>query len=150
MMKCHFCNAQVADTSAAISADWIPSFWIGVQEVRRPVCPACTSARLERAEDGLFRIAEHNDYADAAESAERGSAWLQAAGLWKLAADVCRDERRHRQYLRAAERCRKVVKDCRPLPNGTTVAFDIEGGLAVGTGVVLPPSTTTAGCTRSM
>lgn len=31
----------------------------------------------------------HLDYADAAESAERGNAWAQAIALWQMAIDLC-------------------------------------------------------------
>ena len=58
----------------------------------------------------------HYDYADAAESAERGEAWSQAAYLWRRAADAmpkhpCRRLAEDRQvYLANADRCdRKVV-----------------------------------------
>ncbi len=33
----------------------------------------------------------HLDYADAAEAAERGSAWAQASALWQMAIDLCDD-----------------------------------------------------------
>jgi hypothetical protein len=46
----------------------------------------------------------HFDYADEAESAERGNAWPQAAALWRRAAETCNDASRER-YLAAAERC---------------------------------------------
>ena len=56
---------------------------------------------------------DHLDYAEAAESAERGEAWPQAAALWRRAADVLRATAPHTtetfdlhaKYQAAAERC---------------------------------------------
>ena len=51
----------------------------------------------------------HEDYADAAESAQRGSAWPQAAELWKLAAGCCPDADRVDHYQRQIARCEGEV-----------------------------------------
>ena len=55
----------------------------------------------------------HEDWAEEAESAERGRAWPQAAALWRRAAKTLRDTAPntpetfdvHAEYLVAAERC---------------------------------------------
>jgi len=47
----------------------------------------------------------HEDYADEAESAQRGSAWPQAANLWRLAARCCPDPQRVEYCNAQAERC---------------------------------------------
>ena len=53
----------------------------------------------------------HDDYADAAESAERGMAWPQAAALWRRAAETCDDVQRRVVYEQAAERCDARAKE---------------------------------------
>ena len=50
-------------------------------------------------------IITHEDYADAAESAQRGSAWPQAAQLWRLAAACCPDPQRVERYNAQAAKC---------------------------------------------
>jgi hypothetical protein len=100
MIGCYFCRTTVADFEAAVQADWIPSFYDGEREIPEPVCPACTSARLQIGEDGEFELAEHLGIADEAESAERGNAWPQAAALWQMAADRCADAERRAFYAK--------------------------------------------------
>lgn len=51
----------------------------------------------------------HEDYAEAAESAQRGSAWPQAAELWKLAIGRCPDSQRIEHYQRQVARCEREV-----------------------------------------
>ncbi len=56
---------------------------------------------------------DHFDYAEAAESAQRGEAWPQAAALWRRAADALRATAAHSdatfdlhaKYQAAAEEC---------------------------------------------
>jgi len=56
---------------------------------------------------------DHLDYAEAAESAQRGEAWPQAAALWRRAADALRATAAHTdatfdlhaKYQAAAEEC---------------------------------------------
>ena len=45
------------------------------------------------------------DWADAAESAERGYAWAQASALWQRAIDLCPDEPRRSRYQDGLVRC---------------------------------------------
>ena len=52
----------------------------------------------------------HDDYADAAESAERGEAWPQASALWIRAAEVCDDVAQRNHYLDAAVWCDREVE----------------------------------------
>jgi uncharacterized protein HemY len=52
----------------------------------------------------------HDDYADAAESAERGEARPQALALWIRAAEVCGDAERRNRYLDAAATCDREVE----------------------------------------
>jgi uncharacterized protein HemY len=52
----------------------------------------------------------HDDYADAAESAERGEAWPQASVLGIRAAEVCDDVERRNRYLDAAAKCDREVE----------------------------------------
>jgi hypothetical protein len=52
----------------------------------------------------------HDDYADEAESAQRGTAWPQAAALWRRAAETCDDAERRRVYEQAAQRCDAEVE----------------------------------------
>lgn len=47
----------------------------------------------------------HEDYADEAESAQRGPAWPQAAKLWRLAAACCLDPQRVERYNAQAAEC---------------------------------------------
>jgi hypothetical protein len=47
----------------------------------------------------------HLDYADAAESAERGSAWPQASALWQQAIDLCDDSTHKATYQAGIDRC---------------------------------------------
>jgi hypothetical protein len=47
----------------------------------------------------------HGDYADEAESAQRGRAWPQAAALWRRAAATCDDAQRRAVYELAAAKC---------------------------------------------
>jgi hypothetical protein len=117
MIGCYFCRTTVADIEAAVQADWIPSFYDGEREISGPVCPACTSARLQIGEDGEFELAEHLTYADEAESAERGGAWPQAAALWQTAADRCSDAGRRAHYERQADRCRGIGGNGRAAPS---------------------------------
>ena len=105
MIQCYFCRASVPDVETAIENDWIPSFYDGNREISEPVCPACTSARLELGEDGELELAKHIHYAEAAESAQRGSAWPQAAALWRLAADKCTDIGQKAKYFANARWC---------------------------------------------
>ena len=105
MIRCYFCRASVPDVETAIENDWIPSFYADDREVTEPVCPACTSARLHLGEDGEYELAEHTAYAEAAESAQRGSAWPQAAALWRLAAEKCDDIGQKAKYFANARRC---------------------------------------------
>ncbi len=52
----------------------------------------------------------HDDYADEAESAQRGTAWPQAAALWRRAAETCDDAERRRVYEQAARLCDAEVE----------------------------------------
>jgi uncharacterized protein HemY len=52
----------------------------------------------------------HDDYADAAESAERGTAWTQASALWIRAAEATDDVERRNRYLDAAAKCDREVE----------------------------------------
>ncbi|MEX2186158.1 MAG: hypothetical protein WD875_05155 [Pirellulales bacterium] len=52
----------------------------------------------------------HEDYADAAESAERGTAWSQASALWIRAAEVTDEVERRNRYLDAAAKCDREVE----------------------------------------
>ena len=56
------------------------------------------------------RPLNHDDYADAAESAERGEAWPQASVLWIRAAEVCDDVEQRNRYLDAAAKCDREVE----------------------------------------
>ena len=47
----------------------------------------------------------HLDYADAAEAAERGSAWPQASALWQQAIDLCDDSAHEATYREGIARC---------------------------------------------
>ena len=47
----------------------------------------------------------HLDYADAAEAAERGSAWAQAGALWQQAIELCDDPIRQATYREGIARC---------------------------------------------
>ncbi|MEO2031507.1 MAG: hypothetical protein ABGZ35_05435, partial [Planctomycetaceae bacterium] len=47
----------------------------------------------------------HMDYADAAEAAERGSAWAQASALWQMAIDLCDDPAYNATYHTGIARC---------------------------------------------
>lgn len=100
MIRCYFCRTAVADVETAIQAHWIPSFYDGDREVSEPVCPSCTSGRLQLSDDGEFELAEHTGYADEAESAQRAGAWPQAAALWQMAADKCSDDERRAYYVK--------------------------------------------------
>ena len=51
----------------------------------------------------------HEDYADEAESTERGTAWAQASALWICAAEMTDDAERRNVYLDAAARCDREV-----------------------------------------
>jgi Family of unknown function (DUF6900) len=51
----------------------------------------------------------HEDYAEAAESAQRGSAWPQAVELWRLAARYCSVGDRVEYYQRQIARCEGEV-----------------------------------------
>lgn len=55
----------------------------------------------------------HLDYAEEAESAERGNSWPQATALWSLAAMTCppADEASVRRYRASAERCERQAKE---------------------------------------
>lgn len=48
---------------------------------------------------------DHLDYAEEAESAQRASAWPQAAALWRRAAATCNDAKRRSAYEDHARRC---------------------------------------------
>ena len=48
----------------------------------------------------------HHDYADAAEAAQRGEAWAQAATLWLRASETCSDVDKALRYTRLAADCR--------------------------------------------
>jgi len=48
---------------------------------------------------------EHSDYADAAESAERGYAWAQASALWQMANNLCDAPDRQATYRDGVARC---------------------------------------------
>lgn len=102
MIRCYFCCTAVVDVETAIQAGWIPSFYDDQREVSEPVCPSCTSARLQFSEDGEYELAEHTRYAEEAESAQRGNAWPQAAALWQRAADKCSDAERRAYYEKQA------------------------------------------------
>ena len=102
MIHCYFCRASVPDVETAIENDWIPSFYADDREIAEPVCPACTSARLQV---GEYELAEHTAYAEAAESAQRGNAWPQAAALWRLAADKCAEILQKAKYFAFARWC---------------------------------------------
>ncbi len=102
MIRCYFCRTAVADLEAAIDADWIPSFYDGDREVCEPVCPSCTAGRLQFSDDGEYELAEHTRYAGEAESAQRAGAWPQAAALWQMAAEKCRDAQRRAYYEKQA------------------------------------------------
>ena len=65
-------------------------------------CPYCS----ERWTAAL----EHDDFADAAESAERRTAWPQASALWTRAAEVCQDVEQRNRYLDAAAKCDRDVE----------------------------------------
>ncbi len=52
----------------------------------------------------------HGDYADAAESAERGTAWTQASALWIRAAEATDDVERRNRYLDAAAKCDREIE----------------------------------------
>jgi uncharacterized protein HemY len=56
------------------------------------------------------RPLNHDDYADAAESAERGEAWPHASVLWIRAAEVCDDVEQRNRYLDAAAKCDREVE----------------------------------------
>ena len=109
MIRCLFCKATVNDLATATDAEWIPSFYDGDREVAKPVCPSCTSARMELGEDGEQQLAEHTAYADEAESAQRGNAWPQAAALWQRAADMCQDAGRKAYYEKQVAWCRDMT-----------------------------------------
>ena len=49
----------------------------------------------------------HEDYADAAEAAERGNAWPQATVLWRRAADHLPEGEGRDQYLDRARDCER-------------------------------------------
>ena len=51
------------------------------------------------------RRIEHEDYAEEAESAERASAWPQAAALWRRAGETCDDAEQHATYEANMARC---------------------------------------------
>jgi hypothetical protein len=110
MIHCYFCRMVVTDVETAVQADWIPSFYDGDHEVSEPVCPSCTSARLQFSDDGEYELAEHTRYADEAESAQRGGAWPQAAALWQMAADNCQDAERRAYYAKQAVWSRDMAK----------------------------------------
>jgi hypothetical protein len=52
----------------------------------------------------------HEDYADEAQSAERGTAWSQASALWFRAAEMTGDAESRNRYLDAAARCDREVE----------------------------------------
>jgi hypothetical protein len=108
VIRCHFCKTTVADVDTAIHADWIPSFYDGDDAKPNPVCPSCVSARLQIGGDGEHELAPHIDYADAAESAQRGNAWPKAAALWNVAAEKCQDAERRAHYEKQARWCRDM------------------------------------------
>ena len=110
MIRCYFCRTAVADVETAVQAEWIPSFYDGDREVSEPVCPSCTSARLQFSDGGEFELAEHTGYADEAESAQRAGAWPQAAALWQTAADKCQDAERRAYYEKQAVWSRDMAK----------------------------------------
>jgi len=39
-MNCSICNVWIADTDAAVAADWLPGFWDGEEE-HGPCCLRC-------------------------------------------------------------------------------------------------------------
>lgn len=51
----------------------------------------------------------HLDYAEEAESAERGEAWPQAAALWRKAVEACDDAERRGAYETAVARCESEI-----------------------------------------
>jgi hypothetical protein len=51
------------------------------------------------------RDSTHEDYAADAEAAQGNSAWLQAAALWRKAAECCSDAEHAGGYVAEAERC---------------------------------------------
>jgi hypothetical protein len=110
MIRCYFCSTAVADVETAVQGDWIPSFYDGDREIAEPVCPSCTSARLQFSDDGEFELAEHTRYADEAESAQRANAWPQAAALWRMAVDNCQDAERRAYYAKQAAWCRDMAR----------------------------------------
>ena len=60
-IKCHFCEATVADVDAAVEADWAPSFYAAGDEYEtpEPVCPVCWGKYLEVDESGeLVQVTE--------------------------------------------------------------------------------------------
>jgi len=108
MLHCYFCKTTIADVETAIEADWISHFYDGKREISHPVCPDCTSARLQLSGDYAFELAEHTRYADEAESAQRAGAWPQAAALWQQAAGLCCDSKRRADYEKQAGWCRDM------------------------------------------
>ena len=52
-----------------------------------------------------MRDSTHEDYAADAEAAQSNSAWLQAAALWRKAAECCPDADQAGRYASEAERC---------------------------------------------
>ena len=60
-IKCHFCEATVADVDAAVEADWAPSFYAAGDEYEtpEPVCPVCWGKYMEVDESGeLVQVTE--------------------------------------------------------------------------------------------
>ena len=53
---CHFCPASVEDVTAAIDADWSPSFFNGDDEISAPVCPSCADRHLKTGESGELEL----------------------------------------------------------------------------------------------
>ena len=51
----------------------------------------------------------HLDYADAAEAAERGRAWQQAAALWRKAIELCDEPDRVAAYKAGVARCEAAI-----------------------------------------
>ena len=52
-----------------------------------------------------MRDSTHEDYAADAEAAHGNSAWLQAAALWRKAAECCPDAEQAASYVSEAQRC---------------------------------------------
>lgn len=58
-LVCNFCGAIAENSEAAMESGWLPSYWIGGEEITEPICAHCIHGRCRvNSDDGEVELIE--------------------------------------------------------------------------------------------